>query len=139
VRVRIFIGRRQSESNESIREEAAMQVVHQKTPNGKTVEGSHIVEISILKVKIHSSRRSDRIAKPRRKKHKKMSFTDNITKNTTSSRVSNTNRGKPKRGKDQAMTKTATSISLNKLGSVTSPSLRPTPNTSPKKIPCSTS
>ena len=107
-----------------------------KTPSGKTVEGSHIAATSILK--IHSSRRNGHIVKLRRKRHKKMSFTDNITMNTTSSRVSNTSKGKLKRGKDQGMTKTATSISLNKLGSVRNLSPRPTKNTNPKKIRCFT-
>ena len=109
-----------------------------KTNSGKTAEDSRIAAINILKVKIHSSRRKGHIVKRSRKKHKKMSFTDNITMNTTSSRVSNTNRGKPKREKDQVTTKTATSISLNKRGSATNLSPRPIPNMNQKMIPCST-
>ncbi len=136
-RVRTFIGRRQSESNESTKEEVAMQVLL-KTNSGKTAEDSRIAAINILKVKIHSSRRKGHIVKRSRKKHKKMSFTDNITMNTTSSRVSNTNKGKPKKEKDQVTTKTATSISLNKRGSATNLSPRPIPNMNPKMIPCST-
>lgn len=139
-RVRTFIGRRLSESNENIKEEVEMRVpAPQKTPSGKMVEASHIAAISILKVKIHSSSsRNGHIVKRRRKKLKKMSFTDNITKNTTSSRASNISRGKPMRGKGQATTKIATSISLNQLGSARNRSQRHTRNMNPKKIPCST-
>ena len=139
-RVRTFIGRRLSESNENIKEEVEMRVpAPQKTPSGKMVEASHIAAISILKVKIHSSSsRNGHIVKRRRKKLKKMSFTDNITKNTTSSRASNISRGKPMRRKGQATTKIATSISLNQLGSARNRSRRHTRNMNPKKIPCST-
>jgi DNA-binding GntR family transcriptional regulator len=109
-----------------------------KIPNGKTVEGSHIAAISILKVKIHRIRGNGHIVKRKKKKHKKMSFTDNITKSTTSKRASNISRRRRMRGKDQGTTKTATSISLNKLGSVRNRSQRHTRNMNPMKILCFT-
>ncbi len=140
MRARTFIEQRQSESNESTKEEVAMPqlVVPLKIPNGKTVEGSRIAAISILKVKIHKIRRNGHIVKRKKKKHKKMSFTDNITKSTTSRRASNISRERRMRGKDQGTTKTATSISLNQLGFERNLSQRHTRNMNPMKSPCFT-
>lgn len=100
-------------------------------------EDSLIVGINILKVKILSSKREHTI-KRKRKKLKRMNSIENIIKNTTSNKASNT-RAVAMRRKDLAMTKTATLIDLRKLDSERNRSQRLTINMNRIKTPCSTS
>lgn len=137
-RIRTFTGQKQTKSTVNIRGEVGVlptKVAPRKNPNGQTAEVSLTAVISTLRVRIPRRRHTTKL---KRKRHKRMSSIDSITKSTTSSKVSNTKVAVMRRT-TRGMTKTATSTNLSKQGSARNRSLRFTPSMNRKKIPCFTS
>lgn len=139
VRTRTFTGQKQTKSTVNIRGEVEVLPTKaapiMKGPNGQTAEVSLTAVISTRRVRIPRRRHTTKL---KRKRHKRMSSIDSITKTTTSSKVSNTKVAVMRRT-TRGMTKTATSTNLSKQGSARNRSLRFTTSMNRKKIPCFTS
>lgn len=138
LRIRTFIEQKLIKSTASTRGEVARlttKAARMNNLNGQMAEVSLTAVISTLRVRIP---RGGHTRKLKRKKPRKTSFIDSITKSTTSNKVSSTKVPVMKK-KTRGTTKTATSINSRKQGSVKSPSQKSTPSMNRKRILCSTS
>ncbi len=138
LRTRTFIEQKLIKSTASTRGEVARlttKAARMNNLNGKMAEVSLTAVISTLRVRIP---RGGHIRKLKRKKPRKTSFIDSITKSTTSNKVSSIKVPVIKK-KTRGTTKTAISTSSRKQGSVKSPSQKSTPSMNRKRILCSTS